>query len=224
MGIADKLKKAVMKDEKLGASPGGQAGTAVMPGTAPTSLFARPFGEPILGTGSGGTGFIEPAIIASEVDPQFHDAMLSAMNKVPSPGLQELLLTMDGLAKANVPQNQLCTVALSVVSGKGTTLAQVHNELAQRLAALENDYRDLSQMAERKYNNDAGGKENEVASINQKLTQLEEQKRQFQDQKMRLQTEIASTRQTIDKKKAGLDAAYRKLKQEAAALQSKVSG
>ncbi len=225
MGFGDKLKKAVFKDEPTstaGAGGGSSLGNgSVMPSIspAPLSVFSQPFGQPFAGVTQ-----VAPTVVASEVDPMFYGTLQSAMNSVPAPGLQELLVTMDGLAKANIPQNQQCQIGLSVVAAKGVTLVQVQAEIAKRLDILESENSKLTEAADRQCNVDVGGKETEIGSIDQKVNALQEQIKGLQERKLNLQSEVSTRRKEIDQKKTGLAAAYNKLKQETAFLQVRISG
>ena len=209
VGLRESLARNFLKDKSAPAGPTGQSpGFSQMPmavgNPVPGSIFSR-LSEPV----------VAPAVVSAEVDPELHDALLSAMNKVPAPGVQEFLLTAEGLASA-IPQAQIARVALGVVGKKNITVAQIQGELSKRLTALDSQYNDFLSASERQYNVDVGSKESELTSVDQKITEL-------QTRRAQLQEEISAKRQKIESKKTGLAAAYSKLKQEAALLQNQVS-
>ncbi len=226
MGLVASLRRNFMKDEDKNPSAvtvnSGLAGLqAPLAGVTPRSIFS-PLSSPA-------TQY-QSTVNTAEVDPQLHDALLSAMNKVPAPGLQELLLVMDGLANS-LPQNQLCQVALNVVAKKNITLAQIQDELSKRLAALDKENDDFVGAAERQYSVDIGSKESAIASddqqiagLNQQIISLQEKIRNLEGHKAKLQEENSARKQVIDKKKGGLAAAHAKLRQDAASLQNRISG
>lgn len=226
MGLAESWRKNFMKDEdkKLPAvtvNSGLTGLQAPLASVTPRSIFS-PLSVP--------TASYQPPVNTAEVDPQFHDALLSAMNKVPAPGLQELLLIMDGLANS-LPQNQLCQVALNVVAKKSITLAQIQDELSKRLTALDKENGGFVEAAERQYSVDVGSKESAIASddqqiagLGQQITGLQEKIKDLQSHKGKLQEEISTRKQAIENKKGGLAAAHAKLRQDVASLQTRISG
>lgn len=226
MGMMDAFKSAVMKDGSSKAKTSATPTTVVPPSASSGLMFPS-----LAGVGSLQSAPAVQTVVSqtAQVDPKFYETLVSAMNAVPTPGLQEFLLVTDGLA-ADIPQPKLFQVALNVVGKKGITQAQVAGEINKRLAALESENSQLLGMADRQYTVDVGGKENEVAtvdqqisSVDQQIASLQDKKGQLQARRAELQAEVLVKRQNIENKKSGLTAAYEKLKQEMALLQARVS-
>lgn len=225
MGFMDSLKAQLLKDEK--SEPKDKAGAGSAPSSASSSqgsVFA----------GLAGVGTLQSSspvpIPRAEVDQKFYSTLSSAMNSVPTPGLAELSLTADGLVASGIPPDKVSQIALNVLGKKGITLAQINDELAKRLAALDGENTQLLGMADRQYTIDVGGKENQMASIDQqvlsleqKMAELESKRAELLGQKANLQAEMIDKKNTIESKKAGLMAAYEKLKAETLDLQGRVS-
>lgn len=214
--------KYIGKEDTPSAEKSGGSSQGSSVSSTPVSVFAG-----LAGVG----GLASPAPVTQvDVDPLFYSTLQSAVNNIPAPGLSELLLVAEGLTTAGIPQDKVFSVAVSVVSKKGITISQIGSELAKRLEALEGENAQLLGAADRQYGIDVGGKENQVASVDQQViaidTQiagLEEKKKSLQADKANLLGEIDAKKRNIENKKAGLSAAYDKLKRELANLTTKVS-
>lgn len=220
MGLVDGFKKAVMKDSppvnsSQSSNPGNSSGQT-------PSVFSLLASTPTVPASASG-------IVSVEIDQEIYNALISAMNSVSAPGLQEFLTNVESLS-AFVDSSKVSRAALDLLSKKGITVVQINSELSRRASALDSQFQNFNDAAERQFKVDVGGKEDEVVKVDQQIESrrqqmniINEEINSLQAKRTKLMEETAATRQRIETKKSGLVAAHNKIKQELAQVQAKLA-